>query len=151
MSPHDDHRAHTLADSGWAVDISSAVRVASSCLTMFAGTARTAALSTERGTVTGCMTEDRYTSTPEDAAAFERRRAAGEAWDDRPTPAELAEDEWTCMRCGAQLLPHEGAVCRRCEPDGSALIETLVCLVGMAVWLWIAFYCANGLGAWLAS
>lgn len=41
------------------------------------------------------MEEDRYTNTPEDAAEFERRRAidAGEWDDERPTPAELAEDE----------------------------------------------------------
>lgn len=72
------------------------------------------------------------------------------AADERPDRADY-EDEPVCMYCGAPLLRDEGPACLRCEPDGSALVETLVCLAGMAVWLWIAFIAANAFGAWLAG
>lgn len=64
------------------------------------------------------MTEDRYTNTPEDAAAFERSRAIDAGEDDRPTRAELAQEaaeiEWTCAHCGRELLPNEGWLCADC-------------------------------------
>jgi membrane protease subunit (stomatin/prohibitin family) len=64
------------------------------------------------------MAEDRFTNTPKDAAAFERSRAIDAGEDDRPSRAELAEDEWTCARCGKKMPPTK-VLCANCvtEPD----------------------------------
>ena len=74
------------------------------------------------------------------------------AADERPSRAEL-DEPFVCEVCGWELLPNEAA-CARCDPDGdigSALVETLVCVAGCLVWLYVTFLAANAFGAFLAG
>ena len=57
------------------------------------------------------MREDQFTNTPEDAAAYERARAADDV-DDRPTLAELERDDADCT-CWWTASP----ACERCRED----------------------------------
>ena len=72
------------------------------------------------------------------------------AADERPHPSEYADlepDEFVCDVCGHELLPHEGPVCRRCEPDaGSATVDTCVCLASLIVWALVIWECCAAVG-----
>jgi hypothetical protein len=59
--------------------------------------------------------EDYFTNTPEDAAAFERRRAGDAGEYEQPHPSEYEDALNVCGRCGGELLWSEGPFCFDCE------------------------------------